>query len=197
MGYRRRRGARSPLARAGDYALTLLLFGLLIVAIVRLQGIETQTQSGIAYVIDGDSLTLNGGKIRLRGIDAPETGQMCNSAKGPFDCGREARLRLRAAIGARSVVCEGWERDKYQRLLGSCRAGSLDLNREMVRTGWAVSYGDFRSEEDAARKAALGIWAGAFDQPQEWRKKENAPMEAPHDWWQIMRSLMFQVIDDV
>jgi endonuclease YncB( thermonuclease family) len=197
MSYMGGRGARSRLARAGDYALTLLLFGMLIAVVVRLQGIETLSPAGVPFVIDGDSLTLSGGKIRLRGIDAPELGQVCAGAKGSYQCGREARLRLLALIGARTVVCEGWERDKYQRLLGRCRAGGTELNREMVRTGWAVSYGDFRSEEAQARKAALGIWAGAFDRPQEWRKNKDAPMEAPHDWWQMLRSLMFQAISDL
>ncbi len=55
--------------------------------------------SGRPYIIDGDTVVLGKTHIRLKGIDAPEIGQSCEGAHGTYDCGGEARNKLRARIG--------------------------------------------------------------------------------------------------
>lgn len=171
-------------SRALDMALTLAILAALTAIVLRLDAIATQTSAGRPLVIDGDSIELAGVRMRLEGIDAPEIGQVCLGPKGNIDCGREARSQLRKLIGTSQIACEGWQFDKYQRLLATCKAGVRNLNREMAASGWAVSYGGFAAEEAAARKAKLGLWAGTFDRPQDWRKMKGEAAEAEHDVWQ-------------
>jgi endonuclease YncB( thermonuclease family) len=171
-------------SRLTDWTLTLAFFAALTAIILRLDAIDTRLSAGRPVIIDGDSLVLAGARMRLKGIDAPEIGQVCNGKDGAFECGLEARAFLRKLVGAGQVSCEGWQYDKYQRLLAECKAGLKSLNREMVSAGWAVGYGGYPAEEAAARNAKSGLWAGAFDRPQDWRKMKGAAAEAEHDLWQ-------------
>jgi endonuclease YncB( thermonuclease family) len=175
---------RRARTRFFDIALTLAFFAALVAVILRLDAIATRQSAGTPVIIDGDSLVLSGVRIRLKGIDAPEIGQVCAGPKGAFDCGREARAVLRKLIGTSQISCEGWQYDKYQRLLAECRAGLKSLNREMILGGWAIAYGGYAAEEAAARRAKSGLWAGTFDRPQDWRKMRGAAAEAEHDLWQ-------------
>ncbi len=171
-------------SRLTDWALTLAFLAALTAIILRLDAIEAQQSIGRPVIIDGDSLVLAGVRIRLKGIDAPEIGQSCTGMDGAFECGREARIRLRKFVGVSQISCQGWQYDKYQRLLAECKTGSKNLNREMAASGWAVAYGGYAAEEAAARKAKLGLWAGTFDRPQDWRKMKGSAAEAEHDFWQ-------------
>lgn len=127
--------------------------------------------AGNARVVDGDSLEIKGEKIRLKGIDAPEGQQKCQKNGVDWACGREATRALRQLIKGRDVVCKGAEYDRYQRLLGYCSAGSVDLNKSMVQEGWALSFGgDFLAEERLASQQKKGLWAGQFERPQDWRR---------------------------
>lgn len=172
-GTRRRRGAfRSIL-------LTLLIFFTLIAIIVSLpvNREPKESLSGTVYVIDGDTVILNKVHIRLLGIDAPEMGQSCQRAGRDYFCGRDARNALQARINGAAIRCEKEGIDKYGRDLGRCALGENDLNRWMVEQGWAVSYGDYRSEEATARRDKRGIWAGSFQVPQQWRKEHQKSSE--------------------
>ena len=167
--YPRRR--RNPFL---DWAFTLLFFGALIFVITRYAQIESVSHQGRAVIADGDTIELSGQRIRLEGIDAPENNQTCQGKTGPFNCGREARRKLAALANNGQVRCTGWQSDKYGRLLGSCTAGKTDLNREMVASGWAVSYGQYAAEESSARKSGLGLWQGEFQRPADWRRTHEA-----------------------
>jgi endonuclease YncB( thermonuclease family) len=164
-----------------DYGVTLILFAGLAFLVARLDRIETRNEQGRATVNDGDTLTLGQERIRLRGIDAPEYTQTCRSNAADYACGRLARQALVDLIGGRAVSCTGWRRDRYRRLLGDCRAGDVDLNRALVAAGWAVAYGGYEAEEEKARAARAGIWAGSYDRPQDWRRLHQRPIERPHD----------------
>jgi endonuclease YncB( thermonuclease family) len=71
------------------------------------------------------------------------------------------------------VACTGWQRDRYGRLLGDCKSGGKDLNSAQVEAGWAVAYGDFETEEAAARTGKAGIWVGTFENPHDWRQSHD------------------------
>ena len=130
--------------------------------------------SGQAKVIDGDSLVLPSGKVRLKGIDAPEGRQDCTKNGQKWACGRAAAQMLRRMVTGKEVVCEGRQLDRYDRLLAFCRVGELEINRAMVREGWAVSFGDqFLKEEHEARAGRRGLWQGTFERPAEWRAKDR------------------------
>lgn len=131
---------------------------------------ESGELSGFAKIIDGDSFRMDGSEVRLVGIDAPEGRQMCQRDGRDWDCGEEARRQLQRLIGGQRVVCRSVERDKHGRYLGTCEAGGRTLNAAMVESGFAVSYGSYRSEERAAKAARRGMWSGTFQMPRDWRR---------------------------
>ncbi len=166
-----------------DWLLALTIFALIVATIVRLDQFAARASQGVPTVIDGDSLLLRGAKLRLEGIDAPEYLQICNKGTATYPCGREARKHLEQFIAKRQVDCKGWQNDKYGRLLARCSVGQQEINRQMVLSGWAVSYGDYFAEETAARTAKRGVWQGVFDRPSSWRKTHGDVAEVPHDVW--------------
>lgn len=192
MAFRRYRNYSTPRPlwrRMLDWALTLAFFAVLVLVIVKLDRFTAQSHQGVPYVIDGDTIVLNGTKIRLEGIDAPEIRQTCVALGKPYQCGAEARANLRNLIGKATLTCEGSRSDKYGRFLGVCTALATNINSQMVADGWAVSYGSYLSDEMAAKSAKLGIWRGTFERPQEWRQVHADITEIPHDFW--FKSLAF------
>jgi endonuclease YncB( thermonuclease family) len=168
------------LRRAFDLFLAVVILGLLALLAARLDRVATLRMAGAAVVNDGDTITIAGERIRLRGIDAPEYSQTCLRGGTKYACGREAREALRRLIGARPVACSGWQRDRYGRLLGDCTAGPTDLNRSLVEEGWAVAFGGYETEETSARQAGKGLWAGEFDRPRQWRDTHGSMAEDDH-----------------
>jgi endonuclease YncB( thermonuclease family) len=132
--------------------------------------------SGPATVVDGDTLEISGQKIRLEGIDAPESLQTCGRAKGgTWACGRESADVLAKLIERRRVTCRSKGFDKYDRMLGVCSVDGMEINSEMIRRGlaWAfVKYStSYVAAEAEARAAAVGIWQGEAEAP--WIFREN------------------------
>ena len=114
--------------------------------------------------------------MRLQGIDAPESAQACRRACGQrYRCGDHVTEALRARIGADAVTCTIAGRDCYNRALGICYAADgTDLNGWLVRQGYALAYRRYSTkyvpEEDQARAAQAGLWAGEFVVPWAWRR---------------------------
>jgi endonuclease YncB( thermonuclease family) len=136
-----------------------------------------QTISGQARAIDGDTLVVGEERIRLLGIDAPESSQACRDSQDvPYPCGERARMVLAEMIAMQTVTCIVEGRDRYRRALAVCRAGQTDLNAEMVRRGAAVAYIDprYRPLEQEARAARRGVWAGSFERPEDWRRANRS-----------------------
>ena len=171
---------RSLFRRLLDYALTVAILSLLAVVAARLDRVETRKISGDAIVNDGDTITLKGERIRLRGIDAPEYNQTCLKDGAAYPCGRRSREALARLANNGQIECAGWERDRYGRLLGNCTAGGVDLNRRQVEEGWAVAYGDYADAERAARQRGAGLWAGSFERPRDWRVEHGGMAEGEH-----------------
>lgn len=124
-------------------------------------------------VYDGDTIALNGQRIRLKGMDTPEMKQSCRLEGKDYACGQQARRQLIRLIGNDTVTCTTDGYDRYQRILAFCSAGNTDLNRTLVEQGWAVSYGLYQREEANARKNKRGLWAGEFERPAKWRQKHQ------------------------
>ena len=139
---------------------------------------------GVASVIDGDTIEIHGTRIRLNGIDAPESGQLCQDARGTaWRCGQQAALALSDRIGRRQVVsCQQTDTDRYGRMVADCFAGRENLNRWMVREGWAVAYRQYSTAyvaaEEHARTGQRGIWEGRFDMPWDWRAARRSGQKA-------------------
>ncbi|MPY75469.1 MAG: thermonuclease family protein [Alphaproteobacteria bacterium] len=133
---------------------------------------------GQASVIDGDTIEIHGQRIRFHGIDAPESRQLCDDAhEKPYRCGQKAALALADKIGRRTVTCDPRDKDRYGRVVAVCWIGLTDLNGWLVLEGLAIAYRrysqDYIAQEDAARQARRGIWAGSFVAPAEWRKSDR------------------------
>lgn len=129
---------------------------------------------GQATVIDGDTIDIAGARIRLHGIDAPESRQSCSLNGSDWRCGESATLALEHEASGRTVVCKGSKRDRYGRTIAVCFLDGVDLNAMMVRAGYALAYRryskDYVGEEDAARTARRGMWRGNFVEPWKWRR---------------------------
>lgn len=129
---------------------------------------------GPAFVADGDTLTINGTRIRLIDIDAPELDQMCHDAQDrEWPCGRQASSRLRSRLRGHDLRCQPKSVDKYGRILATCALpDGTDVNAWMVQEGLAVTSGFanvYDAQQDEAKSARRGLWAGSFTPPREWR----------------------------
>ncbi len=132
---------------------------------------------GRASVIDGDTIEIAGQRIRLHGVDAPESWQKCEDGDGgAYRCGKEAAVALdRFLAASRPTHCEVVERDRYKRVVSVCfRADGVDVNRWLVKSGNAVDWvryskGAYASAQEKARTSGIGIWRGNFQLPCEAR----------------------------
>ena len=136
--------------------------------------------SGQATVIDGDTLEIHGQRIRLHGLDAPESRQSCDDATGrAYACGRMAAFALADWIGRAVVTCDPRDRDRYGRVVAVCTVRGEDMGAWLVRSGHALAFRryspDYVPAEDEARAAGTGVWRGQFTPPWEWRKRQAAP----------------------
>ena len=138
---------------------------------------RAETWTGVPQIIDGDSLVIAGQGMRLHNVDAFETEQFCTRDGQEYRCGLEATFALIGLVQDREVSCEGRIRDQYGRVLAKCRAGGIDLGSAMVRSGWAMAEwrAEYRPDQEHAKQARLGAWAGTFQRPKDWRRdRRNA-----------------------
>ncbi len=138
--------------------------------------------TGIAQVIDGDTLAIADSRIRLEGIDAPEAGQTCKRKwVGSWSCGAAATAALAKLVAGKVVACEARGLDQYGRTLGVCFADGRDLNAAMVRLGYAWAFVKYSTsyvkEEAAARAEGVGIWQGESTPAWEYRAQRWAGAE--------------------
>jgi endonuclease YncB( thermonuclease family) len=164
--------------------IRLLLFMIFAVATYPSVAASETLIIGRATVIDGDTIEIQGERIRLSGIDAPETAQLCrNAQQQAYRCGAAAARVLDKFLAAsRPTRCEFVERDRYGRFVGDCyRADGAGVAASLVRSGWAVDWpryskGEYADEQQIARVERLGLWAGDFMLPWEWRAdRRNRP----------------------
>ena len=131
------------------------------------------TLSGAGRTIDGDSLMVGREEVRLFGIDAPEFAQTCTRGGQSWACGSAAADQLAKLIAGKQVTCTSLGSDQHGRTFARCTAGSTDLNRVMVASGYAVAFRrysfDYISAEESAKAARRGIWSGTFELPSDFR----------------------------
>lgn len=138
--------------------------------------IVTRFDGPPARVTGGDTLRVEGERIRLFGLDAPGTEQTCARADGrSWPCGAEAAAfltRLVAGAGG-EVSCIIEMRDADGWAVSTCEAGGADLGAAMVEAGLALTHrlypAHYAAEEAEAKRLQAGLWAGAFERPLDWR----------------------------
>ena len=132
---------------------------------------------GVPSVTDGDTLRFGDTRVRLFGIDAPESKQTCERDGVTWLCGQEAGKVLRDLVGSQPLTCDEMDRDRYGRSVAVCvLPDGRDIGAIMVSEGLALDYaqyskGMYAIEEREAREAGRGMWAGTFTPPWEWRRK--------------------------
>lgn len=134
------------------------------------------TIAGPAEVVDSDTLRIKGLLVRLQGIDALETGQVCTAFTAErWACGEVSRASLAGLAHGRRVLCRLGGADGIGRMRGTCSVGDLDLGAALVRSGLALvlptseeAYGRAQQE---ARLARRGMWGSRFDAPWDWRRQ--------------------------
>ena len=138
----------------------------------------SETLSGRVSVIDGDTFEMHGERIRLHGIDAPESGQSCKDVNGKtYRCGQMAAKQMFSYVSGKTVNCEVIDKDRYGRVIASCFVDGADINELLVKDGWALAYrqysSDYASTEDQAKRENIGLWQGEFVEPWNWRRGER------------------------
>ena len=131
--------------------------------------------SEAASITHGDTSKILNKRIRFHGIDAPEKKQICIKNSKEYRCGQEATNALIKKINGKPVACKVQNKlDRYKKYVGICFLGDIDLNKWMVRNGYAVAYRryskDYIEDENYAKKNKIGLWSGSFIHPEKWRK---------------------------
>ena len=168
--------------------LSLILFSLFFFLLSTIPSISSEKNiSGKAEVIDGDTIKINKKKIRLFGIDAPEKKQICKKIyidfiifnfQKDYKCGEKSTLALVKKVKDKKIKCilEA-EKDRYKRNIGTCYVESKDINRWLVKNGYALAYKKYSKkyllDEQYAKKNKLGLWRGTFMKPEKWRRISN------------------------
>ena len=135
--------------------------------------------TGPAKVREGDQIQIGASKIRLGGIDAPAVDQLClNNSGERWTCGAAARDELIKHTDGKDWTCHVRQAaDRRGRVVARCEVDGEDIQKWMVKNGWALSYArvshDYDADEAAAREAKAGMWQGAFIAPWDWRVRNK------------------------
>ncbi|KOR49120.1 hypothetical protein ADT26_00115, partial [Xanthomonas oryzae] len=118
-------------------------------------------------------------RIRLWGIDAPESAQHCTAHDGSaWPRGRSAAAALDGYLLDKTIRCQTKDTDRYGRTVAECFVQGQCVNAWMVRSGWAVAYRQyanaFSADERIAQQQRRNIWQGAFQMPADYRRDRKA-----------------------
>tara|TARA_B100001175_G_C19007442_1_gene401840 strand:+ start:14 stop:493 length:480 start_codon:yes stop_codon:yes gene_type:complete len=145
-------------------SVSLLVF-FFISTSIKLQDIE---------ITDGDTIKINGERIRFSGIDTPELKQVCVKDGAKNLCGIKAKEILADKIANNKVNCLSEGKDQYKRTLAECFVNDESLSSYLVRSGYAFAYrkysNKFIKDEDYARMKKIGMWSMEFKYPWDYRK---------------------------
>ena len=136
---------------------------------------------GRASIRDGDTINIGKQRIRLDGVDAPESWQTCHDAGGKlYHCGVRAAEVLDALLAAsRPTRCRQVDTDRYGRVVAICWTNAgVEVNAAMVLAGHALDWpkyskGRYQPQQAEARRHKRGIWSGAFTLPWEARRMKR------------------------
>ena len=136
--------------------------------------IFNQARSQELRVVDGDTIHLNGEKIRFTGIDTPELKQTCIKEEAINPCGVTAKEILIEKISDNKIECISEGKDQYKRTLAECFVNGESLSSYLVRSGYAFAYRryskKFVPDEDYAKANQIGMWSMEFQYPWNYRK---------------------------
>src|SRR5438552_1740170 len=134
--------------------------------------------TAVRRIPNGDQMQFGASRSRLGGIDAPSADQLCLNTKGErWTCGAAARDELAKHVENKSWTCHVERTDRRGRIVARCEVDGEDIQKWLVKSGWALSYvrftHDYDADEAAAREAKAGMWQGAFIAPWDWRARNK------------------------
>src|SRR5215475_5875271 len=143
--------------------------------------------TGVPKIREADFVHIGNRRIHLSGIDAPSLDQLCLNPRGDhWTCGVAARDELVKHVGNRGWTCHLGHADRHGRWLARCEVDGEDIQKWLVRNGWALSTArrfhglssarrshDYEADEAAARESKVGMWQGAFIAPWDWRVRNK------------------------
>lgn len=151
------------------------MYWLIVTAVLMPCSAFAEPFTGQATVIDGDTIEIHRQRIRLSGIDAPESDQLCRGDDSlQYRCGAKAANEMDRFIAGRPVSCEQVDVDRYTRVVAFCSVADVDLGEWLVRQGFAFDWprysrGKYVAAEREAQRAERGVWSGSFVQPWSYR----------------------------
>lgn len=134
---------------------------------------QAEDFSGVARAVDGDSLTVDGRRVRLFGIDAPEYRQTCRIGWSNWACGSDAAAAMRGMVDGRQLSCASVAHDVYGRTVANCHVGGIDPAAAMIDKGLAIVLDNapqaYFSRQTRSKSGNSGIWASQFEAPATYR----------------------------
>lgn len=135
-------------------------------------------------ILDGDTVSIN---IRMYGIDSPESDQLCERSDGScWKCGERAQEVLSGLIKGRKASFLFTGDVTWGRPVATIKVRALDINKELIRQGYAVVFSrfltagvksDYFAAQDEAKSAKRGVWQGNFVMPWDWRNGDRLSCE--------------------
>jgi endonuclease YncB( thermonuclease family) len=127
--------------------------------------------TGQVSVVDGDTLEIHGTRVRLWGIDAPESSQLCRGEdSSQYRCGAQAANDLDTFVARRTISCVPISLDQYGRTVATCSVDGADLGDWLVHNGLALDWPQYSKAKYAAtqreaEQVGRGIWKGSYVEP--------------------------------
>ena len=155
--------------------LGILVLGYLLAGCTTIETKKVKSDS--IKIVDGDTIVLNGEKIRFSGIDTPELKQTCMQGDQEVACGMSAKLLLVKKIGNKTPKCISEGKDYFKRTLAECFVNGESLSSFLVRSGYAFAFRKyskkFVEDEEFAKENKLGLWSMTFQYPWDYRKNKT------------------------
>jgi micrococcal nuclease len=158
----------------------LLIFIFLLLFLIPSTSLSMTITGKVVKVADGDTITILNNqnqqtKIRLYGIDTPEKSQAY---------GKKAKKFTANLVAGKTVDVKVYDTDRYGRSVGVVFVDGRNVNREIVRNGFAWQYrkyckasfcDDWLGLERQARNGDVGLWSDANPvAPWEYRKSKRS-----------------------
>lgn len=130
--------------------------------------------SGSATVIHAHLFYIGGRYVRLFGVDAPDSDQICSDAAGrTYNCGETAASWVRGWIDNNPIDCYLLKVEPQGQDLATCVWGEYDVGAALVSAGWGIANTKesdiYRPYEAKAKSESSGLWQGTFYSPEDWR----------------------------
>ena len=168
---------------SGRPTAAALAFLALCVALTHAQA-QAREVTGRARAVNADTIAVGATYVFLFGIESMERTQICGKDNVPWSCYDYAVRALETIIDVAPVTCTLiGEPDYLGRSLGTCTVAGKNVNEALVRVGFAFAKRDetldYVPAEEAAKAEGLGLWAGEFQPPAEYRAAEGIFLDRP------------------